>query len=146
MKKIDFKLTEGEFENPLNDPVETPQQLFSIIRGIKDFAQETLFVIYLHDDLTGAYDVHSHGPSAMTMLSIKDLLGRGYMMRAKYFILAHNHPSGNPKPSSCDLATLKFLHDKASTMVDLRMLDFVVIGDDSYWSWADENGGGEYVT
>jgi len=144
MKKLDIKLTDGEFENPLKEPINSSEQLYGIFRGIKDFAQETLFVIYLHEDFTGVYDIHSHGPAALTLLSIKDLLGRGYMLRAKYFILAHNHPSGIAKPSDTDKATLKYLETKASAMVDLQMLDFMIIGDNDFWCWRENEHDGIY--
>lgn len=63
---------------------------------------------------------------------------------ASAIILAHNHPSGDPTPSSADLKVTKKILE-ASKAVDLRMLDHVIIGEpDScpqslgFYSFSDE--------
>ena len=47
---------------------------------------------------------------------------------ASAIILAHNHPSGDPTPSSADLKVTKKILE-ASKAVDLSMLDHVIIGE-----------------
>ncbi|MAL86364.1 MAG: hypothetical protein CMI23_08445 [Opitutae bacterium] len=47
---------------------------------------------------------------------------------ASAIILAHNHPSGDPTPSSADLKVTKKISE-ASKAVDLSMLDHVIIGE-----------------
>jgi DNA repair protein RadC len=42
-------------------------------------------------------------------------------------ILAHNHPSGNPEPSSADLKITKRMVD-ALALIDVRVLDHVIVG------------------
>jgi len=63
---------------------------------------------------------------------------------ASSIILAHNHPSGDPTPSSADLKVTKKILE-ASKAVDLSMLDHVIIGEpDScpqslgFYSFSDE--------
>ena len=63
---------------------------------------------------------------------------------ASAIILAHNHPSGDPAPSSADLKVTKKILE-ASKAVDLSMLDHVIIGEpDScpqslgFYSFSDE--------
>ena len=63
---------------------------------------------------------------------------------ASAIILAHNHPSGDPTPSSADLKVTKKILE-ASKAVDLSMLDHVIIGEpDScpqslgFYSFSDE--------
>jgi len=57
--------------------------------------------------------------------------------RAAGFIAAHNHPSGNLKPSDADIRLTKRLHEAAAIM-DLSMLDHLIIAHTGYFSFADE--------
>ena len=52
-------------------------------------------------------------------------------------VLAHNHPSGNPLPSRQDDELTKRLN-QACQAVQLRLLDHIIIGDNTYYSYADE--------
>jgi len=51
-------------------------------------------------------------------------------------ILAHNYPSGNPEPSSTDIALTKRLQS-AMQSIDVRLLDHLVIGGVSSVSFAE---------
>ena len=48
-------------------------------------------------------------------------------------IVAHNHPSGDPEPSSEDIAVTERLI-KAAGIVGIRLLDHIVVGQDRYVS------------
>jgi DNA repair protein RadC len=51
--------------------------------------------------------------------------------------VAHNHPSGNLKPSSND----KSMTDKISgacKLFDINLLDHIILTEDSYYSFAEE--------
>jgi DNA repair protein RadC len=54
------------------------------------------------------------------------------------FILCHNHPSGNLKPSNADIDVTKNI-TKLANEHDVRVIDHVIITKDSYYSFA-ENG------
>ena len=43
------------------------------------------------------------------------------------FVIAHNHPSGEPSPSDSDRRVTQRIKDAASTLM-VRLLDHVVIG------------------
>lgn len=57
---------------------------------------------------------------------------------ASAIIVVHNHPSGDPDPSSADLKTCGDLQ-KAGKWLDIEVKDFIVIGHNKHWS-ANENG------
>lgn len=42
-------------------------------------------------------------------------------------ILAHNHPSGNPEPSSADISITKRLQESLA-LIDVRILDHIIVG------------------
>ena len=55
---------------------------------------------------------------------------------AAAIILAHNHPSGVAEPSQADRDITKRICD-AANLVDLRVLDHIVIGDETCVSFAE---------
>lgn len=145
MKKIDLKLVDGEFTNPVREKVARSEDIYKIFASLKDHASETLLVAYLQHDLTGVYDIHSTGCPAWTSFSMHDLFGRAYLLRARYFILVHNHPGGKTEPSPQDLAILNDIKSFIAPMQDrLSMMDFIIVAGEHYWSWFDEEDGGEY--
>lgn len=52
-------------------------------------------------------------------------------------VFSHNHPSGNPHPSSQDDELTRSLV-KAGAAVHLPLLDHVIVSDGSYYSYSDE--------
>ncbi len=56
---------------------------------------------------------------------------------AASLILVHNHPSGDPAPSSEDLAITKRLKE-VGELLGVRLLDHLIVGDGRYVSFADE--------
>jgi DNA repair protein RadC len=56
---------------------------------------------------------------------------------AAAIVVAHNHPSGDPTPSPQDREVTERLRT-AATMIGITLLDHIVVGRDSYYSFADE--------
>ena len=52
-------------------------------------------------------------------------------------ILAHNHPSGNLKPSQQDIALTNKLRE-AGKLLDISVHDHIILAGKSYFSFADE--------
>ena len=52
-------------------------------------------------------------------------------------MLCHNHPSGNIIPSSADKKITENLV-KAAIFLEIKILDHIIIGNDNYFSFADE--------
>ena len=57
---------------------------------------------------------------------------------ATAIILFHNHPSGNPKPSSTDIKETEKLRS-ACQLFDISVLDHIIVTDKFYYSFADES-------
>jgi DNA repair protein RadC len=56
---------------------------------------------------------------------------------ASSIILVHNHPSGAIKPSQADIALTKKLK-QAGELMEIPVLDHLIYGENSYFSFADE--------
>ena len=57
---------------------------------------------------------------------------------AAAIILLHNHPSGDPTPSSFDIEVTKELI-KSGNILGIEVLDHIILGDDKYISFKEEN-------
>jgi DNA repair protein RadC len=57
--------------------------------------------------------------------------------RAASVILAHNHPSGELKPSDSDLKIPEQLMD-AGKILGIKVLDHIIISKGGYYSFQDE--------
>lgn len=69
--------------------------------------------------------------------SVRDILMVALKYQSPAMIVAHNHPSGNVEPSESDKILTKDLVIAASAM-ELRIFDHVIIGENTYFSFADE--------
>ncbi|MBN8650570.1 MAG: JAB domain-containing protein [Cytophagales bacterium] len=56
---------------------------------------------------------------------------------ASGIILAHNHPSGNLKPSQADIDLTRKLKE-AGRFLEIQVLDHVILTTEGYYSFADE--------
>jgi DNA repair protein RadC len=66
----------------------------------------------------------------------REVVRRALHHNAAAVILAHNHPSGVAEPSRADVALTRRLVDSL-TLVDVRVLDHIVIGDGGGVSFAE---------
>lgn len=69
--------------------------------------------------------------------SIRDILLTALKYQSPSMILVHNHPSGNTEPSEADKILTKDLIKTARAM-ELRIFDHIIIGENVYFSFADE--------
>jgi DNA repair protein RadC len=67
----------------------------------------------------------------------REVIGDALRFGASALIFAHNHPSGDPEPSACDRDITRDLVF-AARVVQIRVLDHIVIGNNSYFSFADQ--------
>ena len=80
--------------------------------------------------------IHIGGMSAM-VVDPKVIFQQALKYRSCSIILSHNHPSGAPSPSIEDIRITEKLKSCGS-FLDVKVLDHIIIGDGSYYSFADE--------
>ena len=79
----------------------------------------------------------SSGGLAGTVADPKIIFGRALALRAAAIVLIHNHPSGNPIPSSSDKSLTNNMRE-AGKFLDLPVLDHIIVAGKQYVSFADE--------
>ena len=105
---------------------------------LEDLPHEEFWVMYLNR-ANRIIEIRRHtvGGIASTVVDKRLLLKEALELRAVSMILAHNHPSGNLKPSQIDLSITKDLKSSAALM-DIKLLDHLIVTSNKYYSFADE--------
>lgn len=79
----------------------------------------------------------SHGGISETTVDPKIVLKHALDKLASSIILCHNHPSGNPSPSTADDKITHKLKLACSNL-DIQFTDHVIFSESTYYSYADE--------
>lgn len=66
----------------------------------------------------------------------REIMKDALRYNASALIFAHNHPSGDPEPSACDREITRDLVFAAGLM-QLKVLDHIIIGNNCFFSFAD---------
>lgn len=106
---------------------------------IDDPSTENLLVAYLNqgNHVIKAERI-SHGGMTATIADPKVIFKNALLKEATAIVIGHNHPSGMTKPSKEDkLLTKKLIF--AGKIMDITVMDHIIIGDNRYFSFA-ENG------
>jgi len=100
--------------------------------------QEQFRVIFLNNSnkVLGVQNV-STGSMNACIVDAKVIFTAALKTGAASIIVAHNHPSGNLKPSEQDKQQTKKLIEGGKTL-DIRVLDHIILSVDSYLSFGDE--------
>ncbi len=68
---------------------------------------------------------------------VREIIHSALQKFAASIICVHNHPSGNITPSTQDKKFTRELCD-AGKLMEIKVLDHVIIGNDQFYSFADE--------
>ena len=105
---------------------------------LRDLKNEVFKVLYL-DSQNRIIEISEaeEGTVNQAYPIIREILKKALQKYAASIICAHNHPSGNPNPSKEDRDFTSRLA-KAAKILDITLLDHIIIGDNRYYSFADE--------
>ena len=84
----------------------------------------------------GLFEVSSGGVSG-AIADPKLIFGTALKACASAIVLAHNHPSGNLKPSQADISLTKKIKE-GGRLLDIDVLDHLIITTEGYYSFGDE--------
>ena len=121
--------------------ITTSKDVESVLREIWSDTmelKEEFYILLLNraSKILGWYKV-SEGGITGTVVDPKLVFSVALKGLACSLILAHNHPSGNLKPSDQDITLTKRLK-QAGEVLEISILDHVILSTVGYYSFADE--------
>ena len=119
--------------------VSSPKTVFRMMLPLlKGLDHEECWVIFLNRaNYVIGKERMSVGGLDSTVMDVKSILRRALDRKASGVILVHNHPSGNAMPGQADIRQTSILK-KALQTCEIGLIDHVVIAEDSWYSFADE--------
>ena len=115
------------------------QQIFDYLyHSMRDLKKEVFKVIYLNSqnqiiEIADLFEGTVNGSS----ISLRQVIEGAIKYNAASLIFVHNHPSGNPEPSSDDKQLTRDLV-YAGSIMRIKVLDHIIIGENRYFSFAGE--------
>ncbi|MGC9434741.1 MAG: RadC family protein [Methanomicrobiales archaeon] len=114
--------------------VTSPEDVLPILEGIRTKKQEYFMCITLN----GAGEIIEPRVITVGLVNFspvhpREVFADAIAERATSVVLAHNHPSGNPEPSSQDLEITRQLVE-AGDLLGIRVLDHLIVTRQSHLS------------
>ncbi|MGA9212674.1 RadC family protein [Kaistella sp.] len=127
-------------EVPEKTQISSSKESYNILLPyLSDLHTEEFWAIYLNQNnrVLGKSKLSSGGIN-QSVVDVRILFKTALEHLATGLIIAHNHPSGNLKPSSEDIRITKQITD-AGKILNIQLLDHLIISQNAYLSFADEN-------
>jgi len=109
-----------------------------LYHSMRDLKKEVFKVIYLNsqNQIIDIVDLFE-GTVNSSSISPREVMEAAIRNNAVSLIFVHNHPSGDPEPSRYDKEVTRGLVFAGSIM-QIRVLDHIIIGNNRYYSFAGE--------
>jgi len=110
-----------------------------LLPDLSDLAHEEFWILLLNraNEVLAKINV-SKGGTTGTVVDGKIIMKHAIEMpRCCGIVLAHNHPSGNLRPSEADIKITHKLREIAA-FIDINLVDHIIVGENAYYSFADE--------
>lgn len=120
--------------------IKSSEDAFNLLQGdLIDLNYEEFWILMMkRNNEVIKKEMISKGGMAGTVVDAKIIYKKALEESASGIIVAHNHPSGNLKPSHQDIRLTKKLKEAGKTL-DISLLDHLIVTDAGFYSFADEN-------
>ncbi|MBN2260346.1 MAG: DNA repair protein RadC [Clostridiales bacterium] len=124
----------------IKEKIMSPKDIYDIVgQDMKYFKKEVFRVVFLDTkNRVIDYEDISMGSLNSSIVHPREVFNRAVKKSAAGIVLMHNHPSGNPTPSSEDINITKRLA-QAGELLGIKVMDHVIIGIGKYYSMREEN-------
>lgn len=127
-------------EQILNKPYcKSSKEVFDYLyHSMRDLPKERFKVMFLNAQ-NQVIEVEDLFEGTLTASAVypREIIEKAIKYNAASLIFVHNHPSGDPEPSDNDKQITKDLVF-AGNIMQIKVLDHIIIGDNRYFSFADE--------
>ena len=120
--------------------ISSSTDLYKIIRPlVRDLGYEVSYALYLRADrsLEGPPFLISKGGITATAVDVRLVIREALIRQTPTIAFAHNHPSGDPRPSKDD-DNLTASLQRACNVMNLHFLDHIIVTDGDYYSFKEE--------
>jgi DNA repair protein RadC len=119
--------------------LDSPQKAYALIRGELAFQKiENLMVVLRNVRRVCIHrEIISKGTLTELLVHPREIFYTAIHHRAHSVIIAHNHPSGDPTPSSKDLEMTHILMG-ASRLLGIELSDHLIVGSGGYTSFFEK--------
>ena len=105
---------------------------------LRHLEKEHCYVAFLDTKSGFIHDMClSIGSINASIVSTRELFKEALRVNAAYVLLLHNHPSGDPTPSTEDIKLTRKVLD-ASLFLEIPLIDHIIIGDNTYTSFKEK--------
>jgi DNA repair protein RadC len=127
------------FESEKKAQIRSSSDIYEYVHPlIADLPHEEFWILYLNkSNRVIEREKVSSGGVTGTVVDVKIIMKHAIEKLATSIALCHNHPSGNINPSDADITLTKRIRD-AGNLLDITVVDHIIIGDKSYYSFNDE--------
>ena len=141
IKEIKLKFNKKKAKKPEGLKISNSKQAAKAFQFLKNKVQEHVGILILNSqNIVQAYSIIHIGSVNQCLFEPSDIFRPVIAAGCPAFVVAHNHPSGNSTPSKEDTLEYDRL-SKASKLIKLKLLDYLVIGDKEYYSFKDQGKG-----
>jgi DNA repair protein RadC len=125
--------------NTNNYKIYQPKDVYDyLIYDFDGLSQEKLIALYMNSkNEIISKKIVSIGTDDQTLIPIKEITTYALKEQAKGVIITHNHPSGDPSPSSEDKYATKNLKTSLK-LLELQLIDHVIFGKNSFFSFKEK--------
>lgn len=122
----------------LDNPQKISELMFNLFE-INYLADEYLYLLSFDSqtNLLGIMEI-AHGSVNLCISEPREVYQAALLMNATSIVLLHNHPSGDCKPSSEDIKNKEAIK-KAGELLNVRLLDYIILGENEYYSAVERN-------
>lgn len=121
--------------------IKSSKEAYNLLRSTWDQGKIEYFeqfkILFLNHSfkVLGLYEMSSGGITG-TIVDLRMIFSAALKANATSIMIAHNHPSGNTRPSDADKHMTAKIR-QAGELLDIKLMDHIIITSESYYSFID---------
>ena len=124
------------------EPFSFPDDIYKSMQAETKIDRECVWVLHVNSRNKIIHkELVSMGTVDASLVSPREVFRRAVVEGSAAIVIVHNHPSGDSEPSMDDIGVCNKLLE-AAKILDIKVLDFIVIGTGGYVSFMERNVGG----
>lgn len=122
--------------------ITSPQLVCQLmLPSLRNLDHEECWALFLNrSNFLISKEMITSGSLDSTLIDTGRILRKAIEKQSTGVILVHNHPSGSPRPGQADIHQTEVLR-RALEAVEIRLTDHIILADDSYYSFSEDQVG-----